>query len=103
MVNLCKCSPGDYLITRSGFVYIYSHYREKLDTMCPHVAVLNTLGLYESFTDDGKFCISEGPGKRDIVKIIPQETPNIYFNLYENIQFLKRTSAIAKGGNRCLF
>jgi len=84
MINLCECKPGDFLISKSGRFHVYSHYRGEFSGMYPHIAVSNTRKFTFSFTDDGRYHIPIGPTDNDIVKIIPQETPNIYFTLYEH-------------------
>jgi hypothetical protein len=84
MINLCECKPGDYLISRNGWIYTYSHVREYGGPGYHlHVVLLNN-GNAVNYNDDGSFSSCRTHGIRDIVKIIPQETQNIYFALYEN-------------------
>ena len=94
MINLCECKPGDCLVAKNGSLFFYSEYRKngvykhfikrKLSDGCP-IGTVN---------DEGKHLLNEDH-YADIIKIIPQETPNFYFTTYEQLRLYKRTSAIA--------
>lgn len=95
MINLCECKPGDYLLAQNGRVYIYSQLNSNYGSRYyPHIIKSTKFVATFSVTNEG--CHMRGSRcSSDIIKIIPQETPNIYFTLYENLRLLKRTSEIA--------
>jgi hypothetical protein len=100
MVDLNECSPGDYLITRNGSLFVY---REKnfLNPLSvyPHrisnSKQLITSSSYHSVTDDGQI-YRETICDYDVIEIIPQTNSNTpYFELYEKLRLYKRASAVA--------
>jgi hypothetical protein len=99
MVDLNECSPGDYLITRNGRLFVY---REKnfLNPLSvyPH-RISNSKELtssgYHTVTDDGQM-YRESKCDYDVIEIVPQTNSNTpYFELYEKLRLYKRASAAA--------
>jgi hypothetical protein len=99
MVDLNECSPGDYLITRNGSLFVY---REKNFlhplSVYPHIISNSkqlTSSAYHTVTDDGQV-YSECKSDLDVIEIVPQTNSNTpYFELYEKLRLYKRTSEIA--------
>jgi hypothetical protein len=94
MINLCECKPGDCLVARNGTLFFYSEYRK--NGVYKHIIKRRLNGRYAlwSVNDEGKHLVNEDH-YADIIKIIPQETPNFYFTTYEQLRLYKRTSEIA--------
>ena len=100
MVDLNECSPGDYLITRNGCLFVY---REKNFlhplSLYPHI-ILNskerpTSLAFHTVTDNGQLYY-ETICDYDVIEIIPQTNSNTpYFELYEKLRLYKRASAVA--------
>lgn len=97
MVDLNKCSPGDYLITRNGCLFVYRG-RNLLHPLSvyPHI-ISNSKLRYDgnhTVTDDGQI-YRETKCDYDVIEIIPQTNSNTpYFELYEKLRLYKRASAI---------
>jgi hypothetical protein len=96
MINLCECKPGDCLIAEDNSLFFYYKYRPSPSTAPYRHYIKRRLKYYTvwSVTDGGKHDAYEDCGI-DIIKIIPQETPNFYFTTYEYLRLYKRTSEIA--------
>ena len=93
MINLCECKPGDCLIARDGSLFFYSEYHK--NGVYKHI-IKRKLKSYIIWTvnDEGSHDTHD-EYREDIVKIIPQETPNFYFTTYEQLRLYRRTSEIA--------
>ena len=99
MVNLNECSPGDYLITRNGSLFVYSE-KNLLHPLSsyPHIVSNSNQLIPSSFhtvTDNGQI-YRETICDYDIVQIVPQTNSNTpYFEIYEKLRLYKRTSSVA--------
>ena len=99
MVDLNECSPGDYLITRNGCLFVY---REKNflhpQSVYPHSISNSKQFIPSAFhivTNDGQM-YRETKCDYDVIEIIPQTNSNTpYFELYEKLRLYKRASAVA--------
>jgi len=87
MINLCECKPGDCLVAKDNSLFFYFKYRK--NGVYKHF-IKRRLIDYFSYTvnDEGKHLMKEDTDN-DIVKIIPQKTPNFYFTIYEYLRFIK--------------
>ena len=98
MVDLNECSPGDYLITRNGCLFVYRERNFNPLSVYPHI-ISNSNQLrssaVHSVTNDGQmYC--ETICDYDVIEIIPQTNSNTpYFELYEKLRLYKRASAVA--------
>ena len=94
MINLCECKPGDCLVAKDNSLFFYYKYRRSPSPYKHYIK--RKLKYYTSWTvtDGGKHVVHEDYDV-DIIKIIPQETPNFYFTTYEQLRLYKRTSEIA--------
>jgi hypothetical protein len=97
MVDLNECSPGDYLITRNGCLFVYKE-RHTLhpQSVYPHIiSRLRIGGGNHIVTDDGQM-YRESKCDYDVIEIVPQTNSNTpYFELYEKLRLYKRASAVA--------
>lgn len=99
MVDLNECSPGDYLITRNGCLFVY---REKNFlhplSVYPHIISNSkqlTSSAFHTVTNDGQM-YRETICDYDVIEIIPQTNSNTpYFELYEKLRLYKRASTVA--------
>lgn len=98
MVDLNECSPGDYLITRNGCLFVYKE--QNLNTLSNYPHIISSpkqlrSSAFHTVTNDGQMyreCISD----LDIIEIVPQTNSNTpYFELYEKLRLYKRASAVA--------
>lgn len=91
MVNLCEAKPGDGLVAKDGSLFYYYKYRN-LEPYKHYIKRKLNDYMRWSVTDEGKHIVNEN-SFLDIIKIIPQETPNFYFNIYEKLRLYRRTSS----------
>ena len=99
MVNLNECSPGDYLITRNGCLFVYRERNFNPLSVYPHIISNSkqrlTSSAFHSVTSDGQM-YRECKSDLDIIEIIPQTNSNTpYFELYEKLRLYKRASTVA--------
>ena len=96
MVDLNECSPGDYLITRNGCLFVYEERNVNHQSTYPHIiSDSKRRWATHSVTDDGQI-YRETICDYDVIEIIPQTNSNTpYFELYEKLRLYKRASAVA--------
>lgn len=100
MVDLNKCSPGDYLITRNGCLFVYREHNDINPQSLYSHTISNskerpTSLVFYTVTDNGRMYY-ETICDYDVIEIIPQTNSNTpYFELYEKLRLYKRASAVA--------
>jgi hypothetical protein len=103
MVNLNECSPGDYLITRNGCLYIYERRSNYALSQYRHIVSYPRADVNCSLNDVGQIYCDSTSGY-DVIETITQTNSNTpYFELYEKLRLYKRTSSTAQGSNQCVF
>lgn len=102
MVNLNECSPGDYLISVDGDLFIYVKKGNPRLTY-PHLVLRSLYKNRSVMTNEGRY-IDKHESGYDIIEIVPQTNSSTpYFELYEKLRLYKRTSSAAQRSDQCVF